>query len=33
MLDTISMAFNIEGFYEYVVTDFGNLLLLAKIPR
>ncbi|KAI1783966.1 hypothetical protein LXA43DRAFT_289856 [Ganoderma leucocontextum] len=31
-LDTISMVLNIDGLYKYVVTDFGDLLSLAKVP-
>ncbi|KAM5541163.1 hypothetical protein V8D89_005092 [Ganoderma adspersum] len=32
MLDTVSMALNIESLYQYVVTAFGDVLSLVKIP-
>ncbi|KAM5536906.1 hypothetical protein V8D89_009453 [Ganoderma adspersum] len=32
LLDTVSMILNVDGLYEYVVRDFGNPLLLLKIP-
>ncbi|PIL34895.1 hypothetical protein GSI_02682 [Ganoderma sinense ZZ0214-1] len=31
-LDTLSMVLNFEGLYQYVVTDFGDLLSLLKLP-
>ncbi|KAI1783577.1 hypothetical protein LXA43DRAFT_1131211 [Ganoderma leucocontextum] len=32
ILDTVSMILNVDGLYEYVVTDFGNPLQLLQIP-
>ncbi len=32
-LDTISLALTIQVLYEYVVTDFGQPLLLLVVPR
>ncbi|KAM5541173.1 hypothetical protein V8D89_005102 [Ganoderma adspersum] len=33
VLDTISLILAVDACYEYVVTDFGNALLLLNIPR
>ncbi|PIL35023.1 hypothetical protein GSI_02810 [Ganoderma sinense ZZ0214-1] len=32
VLDTVSMVLTVDGIYEYVVVDFGDPLLLLKIP-
>ena len=32
ILDTLSFVLAVDAFYKYVVTDFGNPLLLLKIP-
>ena len=33
LLDTVSLILAVDACYEYVVTDFGNALLLLNIPR
>ncbi|KAI1789959.1 hypothetical protein LXA43DRAFT_536913 [Ganoderma leucocontextum] len=33
ILDTISLILAVDACYEYVVTDFGDALLLLNIPR
>ena len=32
-LDTISLALTVQVLYEYVVTDFGQPMLLLNVPR
>ncbi|KAI1789990.1 hypothetical protein LXA43DRAFT_1095894 [Ganoderma leucocontextum] len=33
ILDTVSLALTVQVLYEYVVTDFGQPLLLLDVPR
>nr|VWO99677.1 Tetrahydroxynaphthalene reductase (EC (T4HN reductase) (THNR) [Ganoderma boninense] len=32
ILDTLSMILNVDGLYDYVIRDYGNPILLLKVP-